>query len=118
MPMPFDATLKNLARENPGAFLAAFDRPPREAVTLLNVDLSTVTTAADFVVGLGDPLQEILHIDFQASASATKHADVLVYNTLLYRHYRVPVHSVVVLLRSQAAHPNLNGTVSLAARPE
>jgi predicted transposase YdaD len=118
MPMPFDATLKTLARENPRAFLTAFDRPPTAAVTLLNVDLSTVTTAADLVVGVGDPLQEIVHIDFQASASATKHADILVYNALLHRNYQVPVHSMVILLRPQAAHPNLHGTVNYAARPE
>jgi hypothetical protein len=115
--MPFDATLKDLAREHPRDFLAAFDQPPTLPVSLLNVDLSTVTTAADLVVGLGDPVQEIVHIDFQSSASATKHADVLVYNALLFGHYRVPVHSIVVLLRPQAAHSNLSGAVRYAARP-
>lgn len=116
MPMPFDATLKNLAREYPRAILATFDGPPPPKVALLNVDLSTVTTAADFVVGLGDPLQEIVHIDFQASASATKHVDVLVYNALLHRQYLVPVHSITVLLRPQAAHANLSGSVNYAPR--
>src|SRR5260370_25344784 len=117
MPMQLDATLKNLAREHPRAFLAAFDRPPPEVVSLLIVDLSTVTTAADFVAGLGDPPTEIVHIDFQTSASATKHSDILVYNTLLHRHYGVPVHSILVLLRPLAAHPNLSGIVSYSARP-
>lgn len=68
MPMPFDATLKDLAREHPRDFLTTFDRPPAAPLALLNIDLSTVTTAADFVVGLGDPLQDIIHIDFQSSA--------------------------------------------------
>src|SRR5262249_14790131 len=40
-----------------------------------------------------------------------------VYNALLFKQYRVPVHSVVVLLRPQAAHANLSGAVSYAARP-
>lgn len=117
MSLPFDATLKDLAREHAPDFLAAFDRPPTLPLSLLNVDLSTVTTAADLVVGLGDPLQEIIHIDFQSSAAAAKHADVLVYQALLYRHYRVPVHSIVILLRPQAAHANLNGLISYAPRP-
>lgn len=118
MPMPYDATLKNLARQHPRTVLATFDRPPPPIVTLLNVDLSTVTTSADFVVGLGDPLNEIVNLDFQASASATKHADILVYSALLHRHYLVPVHSIIVLLRPQAAHPNLSGCLSYTARPQ
>ena len=116
MPLPFDATLKDLAQVSPRGVLATFDTPPVLPVSLLNIDLSTVTTAADLVFGLGQPLQEIVHLDFQASASATKHADVLVYNALLHRQYQVPVHSIAVLLRPQAAHANLNGTVAYAPR--
>jgi hypothetical protein len=117
MSHPFDATMKDLGRDYPRDYVAAFDAPPTLPVSLLNVDLSTVTTAADLVVGLGNPLQEIVHLDFQASASATKHGDILVYHSLLFAHYRVPVHSIVVLLRPQAAHSNLNGTVRYSARP-
>jgi len=32
-----------------------------------------------------------------------------VYNALIHAHYHVPVHSIVILLRPQAAHSNLNG---------
>ena len=116
MSMPFDATLKDLGRDGPADFLVSFDRPPTGALTLLNVDLSTVTTSADLVIGVGDPLGEIIHLDFQSSAAAWKHGDVLVYNALLYADHHVPVHSIVILLRPQAAHSNLNGVVSYAAR--
>jgi hypothetical protein len=116
MSMPFDATLKDLGREAPTDVLTTFDRPPAGAVALLNVDLSTVTTAADLVIGIGDPLAEVIHLDFQSSAAAWKHADVLVYNALIYADYHVPVHSIIILLRPQAAHSNLNGQVSYAAR--
>jgi hypothetical protein len=116
MSMPFDATLKDLARDCPADFLATFDRPPAGPLVLLNVDLSTVTTAADLVVGVGDPPAEVVHIDFQSSAAAWKHADVLVYNALLYAARHVPVHSIVILLRPQAAHRNLSGVVNYAAR--
>jgi hypothetical protein len=116
MPMPFDATLKDLARDAPADFLTEFDQPPAGPVRLLNVDLSTVTTAADLVAGLGDPLGEVVHVDFQSGAAAWKHADVLVYNALLHAEYHVPVHSIVILLRPQAAHSNLNGVVSYDTR--
>lgn len=85
---------------------------------LLNVDLSTVTTAADLILGLGEPLEEIVHLDFQSSAAAWKHADLMVYNALVFAHYHVAVHTVVLLLRPQAAHSNMNGVIRYAPRPE
>jgi hypothetical protein len=87
-------------------------------VKLLNVDLSTVTTAADLILGLGEPVEEIIQLDFQSSAAASKHADLMVYNALLFAHYHVPVHTVVILLRPEAAHANLNGLIRYAPRPE
>jgi hypothetical protein len=116
MSMPFDATLKDLGSEAPADFLTTFDCTPVEPITLLNVDLSTVSTSADLAIGVGDPLMEVIHIDFQSSAAAWKHADTLVYNALLFREYHVPVHSIVLLLRPQAAHSNVNGAVNYATR--
>jgi hypothetical protein len=106
MAMTFDATLKDMGRESPVGFLAAFDQPPALPVRLLNVDLSTVTAAADLVLGLGDPLAEIVQMDFQSSAAAWKHADLMAYHALLFAHYHVPVHTVIILLRPEAAHSN------------
>jgi hypothetical protein len=117
MAMTFDATLKDMGRDSPQGFLAEFDQPPTAPVKLLNVDLSTVTTAADLIVGLGDPLNEIIHLEFQSSAAAWKHADLMVYHALLFAHYHVPVHTVVILLRPEAAHANLTGTIAYAPRP-
>jgi hypothetical protein len=77
MPRPYDATVKDLAAQEPAEFVACFDTPTDRSVTLLNVDLSTVMTAADVVFGIGEPLAEIVHLDAQAGASATKHLDVL-----------------------------------------
>jgi hypothetical protein len=106
-----------MGRQSPQGFLTAFDRPPTGPVKLLNVDLSTVTTAADLILRLGDPLHEIVHLDFQSSAAAWKHADLLVYNALLFAHYHVPVHTLVLLLRPEAAHANLSGVIGYAPRP-
>jgi hypothetical protein len=117
MAMTFDATLKDMGRDSPEGFLTAFDRPPAVPVKLLNVDMSTVTTGADLILGLGEPLGEIVHLDFQSSAAAWKHADLLVYNALLFAHYHVAVHTLILLLRPEAAHSNLNGVIRYAARP-
>lgn len=118
MAMTFDVTLKDMGRECPEGFLAAFDRAPTARVSVLNVDLATVTAAADLVYGLGEPLHEIIHVDCQSSAAAWKHADLMLYNALLFARYHVPVHTVVVLLRPEASHSNMNGTIDYAPRPE
>lgn len=117
MAMTFDATLKDMGRDSPHGFLTTFDRPPTGPVKLLNVDLSTVTTTADLILGLGEPVEEIIQLDFQSSAAAWKHADLMVYNALLFAHYHVPVHTVIILLRPEAAHANLNGVLRYAPRP-
>src|SRR5258708_22107827 len=106
-----------MGRESPLAFLATFDQLPTLPVRLLNVDLSTVTALADLILGLGDPLAEIVQLDFQSSAAAWKHADVMAYHALLFAHYHVPVHSVIILLRPEAAHANTNGLIRYAPRP-
>jgi hypothetical protein len=117
MSKPFDATLKDLGEDAPEAFVEEFDGPPQLPVSTLNVDLSTVTTAADLVFGLGNPLQEILHIDCQAGPRAAIPADLHAYNSLLYRRYQVPVHTILLLLRPEARHRDVTGTLSYAARP-
>lgn len=117
MAMTFDATLKDMGRESPLGFLTAFDQPPALPVKLLNVDLSTVTASADLILGLGDPLVEIVQLDFQSSAAAWKHADVMAYHALLFAHYHVPVHTIIILLRPEAAHSNTNGLIRYAPRP-
>jgi len=118
MSKPFDATLKDLGDDSPEAFVREFDGPPRLPVSALNVDLSTVTTAADLVFGLGTPLQEVIHMDCQASAKKDLAADLHAYNSLLFRRCQVPVHTIVLLLRPEARHRELTGVLEYAARPE
>jgi predicted transposase YdaD len=117
MSKPFDATLKDMAGIDPGRFLAEIDAPPTLPVRLLNADLSTVTAATDIVFGLGEPLQEVIHLDAQAGPDADKHRDLLAYHALLHRQYRVPVHSILLLLRRQAVLSTQTGNLTYAARP-
>ncbi|HEV3024830.1 MAG TPA: hypothetical protein VGX76_20275 [Pirellulales bacterium] len=76
-----------------------------------------MTTAADLILGLGEPLEEVIHFEFQSSAAAWKHADLMAYNALLFAQLHVHVHTVMVLLRPEAAHANTTGVVTYAPRP-
>lgn len=118
MSKPFDATLKDLAGIDPRGLLAEIDAPPTVPVRLLNVDLSTVTTATDIVFGLGEPLQEVIHLDVQAGPDPEKHRDLLAYHALLHRQYRVPVHSILLLLRRDALLSRQTGNIHYAPRPD
>lgn len=117
MSKPFDATLKDLASIDPGGLLGGIDAPPTVPVRLLNVDLSTVTAATDIVFGLGEPLQEVIHLDAQAGPDPEKHRDLLAYSALLHRQYRVPVHSILLLLRHEALLKSQTGSIHYEPRP-
>jgi hypothetical protein len=77
MAMTFDATLKDMGRDSPQGFLATFDRPPTAPVKLLNVDLSTVTTAADVILGLGDTSLAILDEGQEKGAQKARREDII-----------------------------------------
>jgi predicted transposase YdaD len=111
MPLPYDATVKDLAQDEPAAFVNALDAPTTEPVTMLNVDLSTVSASTDLVFGIGKPLTKVVHFDCQSRAQKWLDGAVLRYNALLYYRLRVPVHSVLLLLHPRAKHANVDGRV-------
>src|SRR5208282_103296 len=75
----------------------------------LNVDLSTVSAATDVAFGFGEPLQEIVDINFQSGPDPKLDARLHLYSAAYHHHYPVPVRSIVILLRPAADHPHLTG---------
>lgn len=114
MPHTFDATLKNLSRDYPRAFVSLCHGRTDLPLVILNTDLSAVSTSVDFVASLGDPIEEVVHIEFQSGNDANKPFDMHVANALLYRSNRVPVRSILMLLRPQAMHRNMSGAINYA----
>jgi hypothetical protein len=98
--------------------LAGIDWPAVGPVRLLNVDLSTVTASGDIVLGIGDPLQCLVHLEFQAGPDAQLGRRVLLNNVLLHYRFGVSVQSVVILLRPKADSPAVQGVVRYQARAE
>jgi hypothetical protein len=81
MPLPFDATLKDLVKNHLADWLAIFGEPAADPIQLLTPDLSTVSAFADIVLRLSE---RILHVAFQSGADIRLPRRVLMYNTLLY----------------------------------
>src|SRR5579883_3445637 len=78
MPLPFDATLKDLVKNHLADWLAVLGESAADPIQVLTPDLSTVSAFADIVLRLGEHL---LHIDFQSGADARLPRRVLMYNT-------------------------------------
>ena len=71
MSFPFDATLKGILGQSPSDLCKPFRLPSIEPATALNVDLSTISAATDVAIGFGDPVQEIVDLNFQGSVNLT-----------------------------------------------
>jgi hypothetical protein len=109
MSLPFDATLKELVSQTPADLRVPFGLPDLEPAQTLNVDLSTISAATDVAIGFGDPVQEIADINFQSGPDPNVAARLHLYNAAFHMRYRVPVRSVLVLLRPKASTVGLNG---------
>ncbi len=111
MPFPFDATLKDIVQDHAPEFSPAFGLPRDGPVAALNVDLSTLSAATDVALGYGEPLREVVDLNFQSGADPEVPWRAHLYNAAFGHRLHVPVSSILVLLRQAADHPNLTGKV-------
>jgi hypothetical protein len=118
MPMAFDATLKELTQLFTHDYEVALRLTGPAPFRVVNVDLSTVTAATDVVFVRGDPPDAVVDVNFYAGRDPDAQATVHLYNALLYKRFRVPVHSVVVLLRPAADDAGLDAGLHYAVWPE
>jgi hypothetical protein len=112
MSLQFGATLKGTVKDDPIGYAVRFGLPPGKPVSLLNVDLSTLTAATDAAIGVGDPLEEIADLNFQSGPDPRLPDRVLLYNSALRYRHCVPVRSIIALMRKSADHANLTGLLA------
>lgn len=108
----FDATLKDIVAERPGDFAGVFDLPDLLPAVAINVDLSTISAATDVAIGYGQPVQMIVDLNFQTGPDAGLVERVHAYNGLINSRYRVPVETIIVLLRQKADASRLTGELA------
>jgi predicted transposase YdaD len=116
MPMPFDATLKYLVQSFVRDYEVQMGLTEFAPLVPLNVDLSTVTAATDIALGRGGPPERVVDINFQSGPDPDLEARLLLYNALVHHRFRVPVHTVLVLLRPAAEIGQLTGILRYAGR--
>ena len=118
MPMPFDATLKELLSYI-DHWLARLGLDVHGKIEEITPDLSTVTTTADKVYRIEEEHPWLLHLEMQASREESLPRRTLKQNGLLHdRCDGLPVHSVIFLLRREADDSSLTGVVSYGKHPQ
>jgi predicted transposase YdaD len=106
---PFDATPKGLLEIRPTDWPAFLGISAR-TVEVVDADVSTVTAAADKVLLIrADKGDRIQHFDFQSGPDASVPRRTHSYSALLEDRHRLPVDSVVLLLRPKANLGAING---------
>lgn len=115
MPKAFDSTIRFLQTTSPDSWAALLGLEGSK-VTLCNTDLSTISSAADFVMLLELDGKSGEHIESQASYDAAMGERTLLYNVLARKSLGVPIHSTVILLRPEADGPAMNGVLRLNGR--
>ncbi len=112
---PFDAATKQLVELRPADWINFLGLPLGAGAELMETDLATITTEADKVVRVQTDPPYLLHVEFQAGKDDIAER-TLRYNVLLWYRHKMPVESVVVLLRPQADTPQTDGRLQIAGQ--
>jgi hypothetical protein len=112
MSFRYDATLKDILTPQPEEFVPAFRLPTIKPAVGLNVDLSTLSAATDVAIGFGKPLQEIADLNFQSGPDPDVPARCHLYSAALHFRYKVPVRTLLILLRPKAETVGLDGKLA------
>ena len=110
MANPFDETLKHLVEAEPQAWLR-YVGIEAERVEVIDADISTLTTAADKVLKVLDPDPFLVHLEFQSGDPTELGERTLFQDVILRNRHRLPVHSLLILLRKKADRPRVTGIV-------
>ncbi|MFO0968115.1 MAG: hypothetical protein U0793_21375 [Gemmataceae bacterium] len=74
-----------------------------------------MSAATDVVFGFGDPIEEVIDLNFQSGPDAMLAARLHLYNAACHLRFAVPVRSVAILLRRKADARDLTGNLSYAS---
>jgi hypothetical protein len=95
--------MKDLVGIDPATWLTLFGVPPTGPVTNVPTDLSsTISLQADQVFRIDGPKPWLVQIELQSTRDTRLVARMDAYSMLLEREHRLPVQSVLVLLRPSA----------------
>lgn len=108
-PRPYDVATRQLIDRDPAAWLIWAGLTVDGPVQALDSEVSTVLAEVDKVLQVDAPAPWLAHLEIQASHDQQLPLRLLEYHALLLHRHKLPVASIVVLLRSQADGSELDG---------
>jgi predicted transposase YdaD len=112
-PRPFDVATRRLIETDPVGWLTwvglPVDGPVDGPVRPIDSEVSTVLAEVDKVLRVDTPSPWLAHLEHQSSRDPGLPFRLLQYHALLLHEHRLPVATIVVLLRSEASGRELSG---------
>ncbi len=112
----FDVSTKELVWDGPAAWLERFGIGPPGPVDVIDSDITTLAAAADKVIKVGGPEPYLVNLELQSSHDTELVETTWYRQAALYHRHKLPVLTVLVLLRRQANSPSFTGSFEIRMR--
>jgi predicted transposase YdaD len=109
----FDVSAKELVWDDPGAWLDRLGIGPAGPVEVIDSDITALTAAADKVIRVRGPEPYLVNIELQSSHQMDLAETIWFRQAALFHRHRMPVLTVLVLLRREANSPSLTGSFEI-----
>ncbi len=105
----FDVSAKELIWDDPANWLDRLSIGPRGPTVVIDSDITALTAAADKVIHVGGGQPYLVNFEVQSSYQADLVETTWFRQAALFHRHRIPVLTVLVLLRREANSPGLTG---------
>ena len=112
----YDVSTKELVWDGPAAWLERFGIGPPGPVEVIDSDITALTAAANKVVEVGGPEPYLVNLELQSSHDKDLVETTWFRQAALYYRHRLPVLTVLVLLRREANSPSFTGSFEILMR--
>jgi predicted transposase YdaD len=112
----YDVSTKELVWDGPAAWLERFGIGPPGPVDVIDSDITALTAAADKVIRVGSPEPYLVNLELQSSHDKDLVETTWFRQAALYHRHRLPVLTVLVLLRREANSPGFTGSFEIRMR--
>jgi predicted transposase YdaD len=109
----FDVSAKELVWDDPAALLERFGVQLPGPVHVIDSDITALTAAADKVIEVGGSEPFLVNVEFQSSHETDLIETLWFRQAALYRRHKLPVLTVLVLLRREANSPGFKGAFKI-----